>query len=65
MAVGGGLLIGLLYALGLIALFLRARYLEPLPTIMPLASPTSVVTAEPSPTPTATLFPTITPRPAP
>ena len=65
MAVGGGLLIGLLYALGLIALFLRARYLGPLPTIMPLASPTSVVTAEPSPTPTATLFPTITPRPAP
>ncbi len=65
MAVGGGLLIGLLYALGLIALFLRARYLEPLPTIMPLGSPPSVVTAEPSPTPTATLFPTITPRPAP
>ncbi len=63
MAVGGGLLIGLLYALGVIALYLRVRYLEPIPTIMPL--PTTVMTAELTATPTATLFPTITPRSAP
>ena len=64
-AVGGGLVIGLLYVLGLFALYLRVRYLEPLPTNAPSPSPTTVVTAELSPTSTATLFPTITPRPAP
>lgn len=62
-AAGGGLVIGLLYALGLFALYLRVRYLRPLPTTVTLPAPTTMSTAEPSPTPTATLFPTITPRP--
>jgi len=54
-----GLIIALLYALGGLGLYLRARYLEPATT-----PPPSVFSGEPtSARPSPTLYPTITPRP--
>ena len=61
-AVLGGMVLGLLYALGLLSFYLRARYLSgDAPSVIEtLVAPTAVVEtleAEPS----ATLFPTMTP----
>ncbi len=60
-AIGGGLVIGLLYALGLVALYLHLRYLRPLAPAAVTPAPATAVTSQPDPT--ATLFPTMTPRP--
>ena len=60
-AIGGGVVIGLLYALGLVALYLHLRYVQPLSPTSTAPAPTTAITSEP--TPTATLFPTMTPSP--
>jgi len=53
--------IGLLYALGLVALYLHLRYVQPVFLTSTPPLPTTAITSEP--TPTATLFPTMTPSP--
>lgn len=60
-AVGGGVVIGLLYALGLVALYLHLRYVQPQSLTSTPPAPTTAITSEPAPT--ATLFPTMTPSP--
>ncbi len=55
------MVIGLLYALGLVALYLHLRYVQPLSPAITAPAPTTAITSEP--TPTATLFPTMTPSP--
>ena len=55
------MVIGLLYALGLVALYLHLRYVQPLSPTITAPAPTTATTSEPAPT--ATLFPTMTPSP--
>ncbi|NLG28072.1 MAG: hypothetical protein GX557_09180 [Chloroflexi bacterium] len=62
-----GLILVLLYSLGGLSLYLRARYLSadrstPTPTPTPTVASTFPAQAGPEPPATATLYPTLTPR---